>query len=173
MTANVWTAKPWRPERGAAPADPPFALDRPSALAARYRHLALSRTEVLAIVAYDAAGTVLAEHCLPGTEHSVAATPAEVLRGALWVRARALALVHNHPSGNPIPSSADLRFTRTMRSACRILQLVLVDHVIVASRGWLSLRDSGCLELRERGYLDLRDSGCLDLQNRGRFGGDP
>ncbi len=145
MPPSPWTATPWSAEPRRRAGEPQPLLDRPSALAARYRHLALKTTETLAVVAYDANGAVLAEHSLHGDATGVAATPAEVLRGALWVRASALALVHNHPSGYAVPSSADLRFTRSILCACEVLQLGLVDHVIVASRGWLSLRDSGWL----------------------------
>lgn len=145
MPRAHWTATAWRADQPSPAAEGRLVLDRPSALAAHYRHLALKSTEVLAIVAFDADGAVLAEHCLPGDASGVAATTADVLRGALWVRASALALVHNHPSGYAVPSSADLRFTRKIMSACEVLQLGLVDHVIVASRGWLSLRDSGWL----------------------------
>lgn len=146
MPRPQWNAVPWRVDPPCAVASGQLVLDRPSALAAHYRHLALKSTEVLAIIAFDADGAVLAEHCLPGDSTGVAATAADVLRGALWVRASALALVHNHPSGYAVPSSADLRFTRRIMSACEVLQLGLIDHVIVASRGWLSLRDSGWLE---------------------------
>lgn len=146
MPRPQWNAVPWRVDSPCAVSAGQLVLDRPSALAAHYRHLALKSTEVLAIVAFDADGAVLAEHCLPGDGTGVAATAADVVRGALWVRASALALVHNHPSGYAVPSTADLRFTRRIMSACEVLQLGLIDHVIVASRGWLSLRDSGWLE---------------------------
>lgn len=127
------------------PLPPGASLDRPSRLAAHYRDLALRPTEVLILLAFDQAGTLLSEHRFDGDPSAVRVSLAEVLRGALWVRASAVALVHNHPSGLATPSAADLLFTRGVAEACRLLQLALVDHVIVASRGWLSLRDSGLL----------------------------
>lgn len=120
-------------------------LDRPSRLAAHYRDLALRQTEVLILLAFDRNGAVLTEHRFEGDPHGVQVSAAEVLRGALWVRASAVALVHNHPSGWATPSAADLAFTRRIEDSCYLLQMALVDHVIIASRGWLSLRDSGAL----------------------------
>lgn len=120
-------------------------LDRPSRLAARYRDLALRPREVLVLLAFDRHGALLGEARFEGDPRSVDISLAELLRGALWLRASAVALVHNHPSGRATPSAADLAFTRSVAEVCQRLQLALVDHVIVASRGWLSLRDAGLL----------------------------
>lgn len=140
-------AKPRPPTLPQVPSNPSALapLDRPSRLAAHYRDLALRPTEVLILLAFDRNGAVLTEHRFEGDSHGVQVSAAELLRGALWARASAVALVHNHPSGWATPSAADLLFTRRIEDSCFLLQLALVDHVIIASRGWLSLRDSGVL----------------------------
>jgi DNA repair protein RadC len=54
-------------------------------------------------------------------------------------------LVHNHPSGDPAPSPADVELTAALTAAGRALDLPLIDHVIVAQDGWFSFLDSGML----------------------------
>lgn len=65
----------------------------------------------------------------------------EVFRGALVACARAIIMAHNHPSGDPTPSAEDLRMTRHMVEAGRILGLPVLDHVIVTPHGgmWSSM----------------------------------
>jgi len=58
--------------------------------------------------------------------------------------------VHNHPSGDPSPSEADLRFTRRILEASRILQLHLLDHVIIGSpapgrNSYFSFKEGGVI----------------------------
>ena len=69
----------------------------------------------------------------------------DLLRPAVREFATRVALVHNHPSNNPSPSLADLDFTRRLRSACDIIGLGLVDHVIVAESGYYSFAEEGML----------------------------
>lgn len=83
-----------------------------------------------------------------GGLHGCALRPADVLRPALEDAASGIVLVHNHPSGDPAPSSADIEMTRALIDACEILGLELLDHVIVARSGAQSLRE---LELFEEG----------------------
>jgi DNA repair protein RadC len=81
-----------------------------------------------------------------GGLHGCALRPADVLRPALEDAASGIVLVHNHPSGDPTPSLADIELTRTLVEACQIIGLVLLDHVVVARSGAESLRE---LELFE------------------------
>ena len=64
---------------------------------------------------------------------------------ALDLGAAALILVHNHPSGEPEPSRGDVDATRALGRALAPLDILLHDHVIVARRGWTSLRQRGLL----------------------------
>jgi DNA repair protein RadC len=68
-----------------------------------------------------------------------------VVEEALRVSAAALVLVHNHPSGNPEPSRGDDETTADLSRACRIVQLVLVDHIIVGENKHYSYSDAGRL----------------------------
>ncbi|HUG47117.1 MAG TPA: DNA repair protein RadC [Candidatus Limnocylindria bacterium] len=68
---------------------------------------------------------------------------AELFRDAVRAQAAGLILVHNHPSGDPEPSPDDLHLTAEMIAAGRLLDIPLLDHVIVAGNGYVSLRDRG------------------------------
>jgi DNA repair protein RadC len=69
--------------------------------------------------------------------------PREVFRPALREAAAALVLVHNHPSGDPTPSREDREVTERLARAGEILGIRVLDHVIVAERGYCSLREEG------------------------------
>lgn len=70
-----------------------------------------------------------------GTATASLVHPREVFREALREGATNVICVHNHPSGDPAPSSADLRVTRTLREAAGVMQIPLLDHVIVGFPG--------------------------------------
>ena len=67
----------------------------------------------------------------------------EVFRDAVRRQAAAIVVVHNHPSGDPAPSADDLRITAELAEAGRLLDIELLDHVVVAAEGWVSLRAMG------------------------------
>ena len=60
--------------------------------------------------------------------------------------AAAIVLVHNHPSGNPEPSAGDDETTRNLLRACKLVELVLLNHVIVGETEHYSHSDSGRLK---------------------------
>jgi DNA repair protein RadC len=69
-----------------------------------------------------------------------------VIEEALHLSAAAVVLVHNHPSGNPEPSAGDDDTTRDLLKACKLVQLILLDHVIVGESEHYSYSDSGRLK---------------------------
>lgn len=70
-----------------------------------------------------------------GTAHSSLVHPREVFREAIREGSSALLCVHNHPSGDPAPSAADLRITRQLREAAQTVDIALVDHIILGHPG--------------------------------------
>jgi DNA repair protein RadC len=72
--------------------------------------------------------------------------PREVFRSAVREAAAALVLVHNHPSGDPSPSREDREVTERLSRAGEILGVRVVDHVIVAERGYHSFREAGDMQ---------------------------
>jgi DNA repair protein RadC len=75
--------------------------------------------------------------------------PREVFRPALREAAAALVLVHNHPSGDPTPSTEDREITMRLFEAGTLIGVPVLDHVVVAERGWSSLCELGALPRRE------------------------
>jgi DNA repair protein RadC len=71
--------------------------------------------------------------------------PRKVLEKALKHKASAIILVHNHPSGHVRPSDADIRLTRVLQDAARVMDIVLHDHLIVGENRFFSFREEGIL----------------------------
>ena len=78
-----------------------------------------------------------------GTVDHAPVYPREVMRRALEVSAAAVILVHNHPSGDPTPSSADIAMTRQVADAGKALSIAVHDHLIVGRDGVASLKALG------------------------------
>jgi DNA repair protein RadC len=85
-----------------------------------------------------------------GTLTSTLAHPREVLRPAISGGAAALVCCHNHPSGDPSPSAADIQLTRQLRDACTLIDIPMLDHIIIGepdsdplARGYYSFREAG------------------------------
>src|SRR5688572_15829635 len=95
----------------------------------------------------------LARHMITlGTATSTLAAPREVFRGAILAGATALVVAHNHPSGDPAPSAADVQITRVLREAAKIIDIELLDHVIVGDPK-ADPKSLGFFSFREAGYL--------------------
>lgn len=75
--------------------------------------------------------------------------PREVFRPAIARAASALIVAHNHPSGDPSPSPADLRLTRQLVEAAKCLGIRLLDHVIIGDGCYRSLRSEGHMEVEK------------------------
>jgi DNA repair protein RadC len=87
-----------------------------------------------------------------GTATSSLAHPREVFREAIRQGATAIVCVHNHPSGDPAPSAADIQVTRQLREAAKTVDIELLDHVIVG-RSNSDPRGIGYYSFREAGVL--------------------
>lgn len=99
--------------------------------------------ETFWIVALDARNRIVAAvEVARGGLTSVEVGPREVFRAALRLAAAGIVLVHNHPSGDPSPSDEDREITRRVREAGKLLGVPVVDHVVVASRGFYSFADN-------------------------------
>jgi DNA repair protein RadC len=86
-----------------------------------------------------------------GLVDSLLVHPREVFRSAIAANASALVLVHNHPSGDPTPSEADIRVTRDLIRAGQLLKIEVLDHVILGRRAAENGKDY--VSLRELGYF--------------------
>ena len=79
-----------------------------------------------------------------GSIDSAAVYPRQVVKRALAHNAAALILCHNHPSGNPEPSQADIRLTHRLRDALEMIDVRVLDHFIIGDGEPLSMREHGC-----------------------------
>ena len=108
--------------------------------------LAHEPTERFRILFLDTKNTLIAdEEQSRGTVDHVPVYPREVVKRALELNAKSLILVHNHPSGDPTPSQADITMTRAIETALTVMEITLHDHVIIGRQEALSFRASGHL----------------------------
>ena len=87
-----------------------------------------------------------------GTASSCLVHPREVFKEAIKLSASAIIAVHNHPSGDPAPSRADIQVTRQLREAAKIIGIDLIDHIVVGQRnkdphgiGFYSFNEAGLI----------------------------
>jgi len=106
--------------------------------------------EAFNVITVDAKNKVIARHLVSlGILDATLVHPREVFRPAILDGAAAIICVHNHPSGDPSPSAEDLKITRQLVEAGKVLDVKLLDHVIIgrpgpaSAEGYLSLRESG------------------------------
>lgn len=106
-------------------------------------HLTRERVRVLYL---DARNMLIRDEIVSeGTIDEAAVHPREVLHHALDAGACGLILVHNHPSGDPEPSSADIQLTNRIAEAGRLVGITVLDHVVIGRAGHVSLRAKGLI----------------------------
>ena len=103
-------------------------------------------TEQFRVLFLDAKNVLIAdEEQARGAVDHVPVYPREVAKRALELSASAVILVHNHPSGDPTPSPADLEMTRAVEQALKAVGIVLHDHVVIGRAHDASFRSQGLL----------------------------
>ena len=113
-----------------------------------YLQAAIARepVEQFRVLFLDTRNRLLADEAQArGTVNHTPVYPREVVRRALELGATALILAHNHPSGDPSPSRADLEMTQAIKEAASALEITVHDHVIVGNGKHLSFRREGFL----------------------------
>lgn len=94
---------------------------------------------------------IRAEQITTGILDTAIVHPREVFKKAIAANASALVLVHNHPSGDPTPSKADIQVTRDLIRAGQLLKIDVLDHVIIGQR--TTEQDRDFVSLKEMGYF--------------------
>lgn len=108
-----------------------------------FKYLAFEEQEHLCVVCVDTKSNVIGyKQLYVGTINEIAIHPREIFRYVVDQMAFAFFLVHNHPSGNPVASNADLVTTKKLIDASHIIAIELLDHIIVGSQGFTSIRMS-------------------------------
>ena len=78
-----------------------------------------------------------------GTMDTILCHPREVFRLAIMASASAIVIAHNHPSGEPTPSEADIKITRDLIRAGQLLKIEVLDHIVMGNPNHTSLRELG------------------------------
>src|SRR6266849_4832172 len=113
-----------------------------------YQHLAPAfrslRKEVFHVLSFNARNVLLNDsRVAEGSMNACPVDPREVFCAALGARATAIVLAHNHPSGDPEPSEVDIALTEQLAEGGRILGIRVLDHLVVAAGGFVSLLERG------------------------------
>ncbi len=108
--------------------------------------MAYRDTEQFRILFLDTKNTLMAdEEQAKGTVNHVPVYPREVAKRALELGATAIILVHNHPSGDPTPSQADIDMTEAIDAACHAIGVAVFDHIIIGKERDSSFRSLGLI----------------------------
>jgi len=104
--------------------------------------MAYDETESFRLLFLDKKNQLIADELQQrGTVDHTPVYTREVIKRALELSATALIMVHNHPSGDPTPSMADIEMTRRVISAAEKLNILVHDHIIIARKGHTSFRN--------------------------------
>jgi DNA repair protein RadC len=87
-----------------------------------------------------------------GTLNANLIHPREVFKEAIQSLAVSMILVHNHPSGDATPSENDIEITKQLIEASKIIDIIILDHIIISSRDYKSMKDKELLQLRGYSY---------------------
>jgi DNA repair protein RadC len=113
-----------------------------------YLHATMAhrRTEEVRILFLNAKNMLIANEALwQGSVDEAAVHVREVIARAIALGATAIIIVHNHPSGDPTPSSQDIRLTRDLVDAGRHMKITVHDHIVVGAQGRSSMRAMGLI----------------------------
>ena len=106
--------------------------------------MARDSVEQFRILFLDAKGRLRADEAQArGTVNHTPVYPREVVRRTLELKAVSIILVHNHPSGDPSPSTDDIAMTAMIQSAAEAVGVAVADHIIVGNGRWISFRQEG------------------------------
>lgn len=102
--------------------------------------------EVFAVLMLDSQNRIIRyQELFRGTVSQTSVYPREVVKEALALNAAAMILVHNHPSGVAEPSRADEALTQSLKAALRLVDVIVLDHLIVAGTSIMSFAEKGLL----------------------------
>jgi DNA repair protein RadC len=104
------------------------------------------KDEEFCVIYLDAQNQIIEfETVQKGVANQAVVYPRQVLESALRKKASALILAHNHPSGHVRPSDADIRLTKTIQDAARMLDILVHDHIIIGENRFFSFREEGLM----------------------------
>ncbi len=148
-------------------------LDRPIYKSAQevfdYLYLSMRglKKEVFKVIFLNAQGQIIETVDLfEGTVDGSSVSLREVIEGAVKYNAVSLIFVHNHPSGNPQPSSSDKELTRELVYSGKIMRIRVLDHIIIGDNRYFSFAGEGLIEEYEMDFLNLKLRGTSEAKRR-------
>lgn len=122
-------------------------LSEPDSVAAYYMEsLRHESKEKLLLSMFDTKSSLLGDEIISiGTVNTSLVSPREIFLKALEYKAVHIVLLHNHPSGDPNPSEADIRVTKLVQESGAMLGITLADHIIIGDNRYISFRENGLL----------------------------
>jgi DNA repair protein RadC len=113
--------------------------------------IAEEKREIMMVLLRDIRGRLIhKEPIAVGTLSQILIHPREVFHAAVRHKAYSMIIAHNHPSGDPTPSEADLELTRALIQSGRVMGIGLDDHLIVCRDAFTSLRERGFIPRKDR-----------------------
>jgi DNA repair protein RadC len=110
----------------------------------RYQRIALNDRESFHAVSLNARNRITGEWKISeGSLHQCALSPRDIFSVLMREGSFQVIFIHNHPSGDPVPSQEDIEFTSRLVKAGSILGIKVLDHIIIAGNSYTSLKDEG------------------------------
>lgn len=124
-----------------------LCFNKPETIAKYFKeHLRHLNHEEVHLLMLDSKSQLLSEKCISkGGVNATAISARELFVESLHKRAVAIILLHNHPSGDPSPSRADISFTKQIKEAGELIGIPLLDHIIIGNNRFVSFRESSLL----------------------------
>jgi DNA repair protein RadC len=122
-------------------------FENPESIAAYYmERMRHRKTEQMLLILLDSKRHILQEQVLTiGTSHSTLISPRDICIAAVKNEASYFMLMHNHPSGNPVPSRQDVLVTQKIKEVSDLIEIPLLDHIIIGDNRYISFIEKGLL----------------------------
>ena len=134
--------------------DKPFCESSREVFEYLYHCLRDKKREQFKVIFLDAKNRIIEEKTIfEGTVDSSAVYPREIVKDALDYAASSMIFVHNHPSGDPTPSSNDMEITKDLVFAARVIQIKVLDHIIIGNNRYFSFADRGLIDQYEHQFV--------------------
>lgn len=142
-------------------------IETPEDIASAFmEELRYEKQEFFYVLLLNTKNEIISKHIISmGNINSAIVDPREVFSIALKQNAACMALVHNHPSGNPEPSNADVKVTERLKKAGELLDVKVVDHIIIGDNKFTSLKRNKLMESPNR-YSSAKENNQLYREER-------
>lgn len=123
-----------------------FYIKQPKDAYEYLKYIALYPEENLVVLCLNTKNKIISDKLVStGTLNSSLVHPREVFKQACKIQAASIIVAHNHPSGDPTPSSEDISLTTKLRECGKIIGIDLLDHIIIGNGKYISIKERGII----------------------------